>query len=250
LITSRELRNIFVYHSGMAKYMFVHIPKNAGVSVRKSPALHNRLISADPYFHKSKKYTRQLTRVMRESGEHHGYQHARWRDIHPSVTERLTSVAIVRNPWARTVSRFRFVQTAMQQGTAKHGYSSTDFEEFLEERHTYGGRDFFWHRAIRGWYPQADYVLDERGNLKVDVLRFEKMEDEILSYFQADLRKHKNKSADWQDDYRHLYTAKTKKIVGDWYAKDVELFGFDFESSATTSTFVAQSVGKPNVGVA
>jgi hypothetical protein len=246
-MTSRELRNIFVYHSGMAKYMFVHIPKNAGVSVRKSPALHNRLISADPYFHKSKKYTRQLTRVMRESGEHHGYQHARWRDIHPSVTERLTSVAIVRNPWARTVSRFRFAQTAMQRGTAKNGYSPTDFEEFLEERHTYGGRDFFWHRAIRGWYPQADYVLDENNNLRANILRFEHMEDDIENFFHVDLKKHKNKSTGWQDDYRNLYSARTKKIVRDWYAKDVELFGFDFDNSATSSIFVGQNLEGSNV---
>jgi hypothetical protein len=30
----REARNIFNWHSGRARYIFVHIPKNAGVAVR------------------------------------------------------------------------------------------------------------------------------------------------------------------------------------------------------------------------
>jgi hypothetical protein len=200
--------------------------------------LHNRLISADPYFHKSKEYTRELTRVMCESGEHHGYQHARWRDIHPSVTERLTSVAVVRNPWARTVSRFRFVQTAMQRGTAEHGYSPTDFEEFLEERHKYGGREFFWHRAVRGWYPQADYVLDENDNLKVDVLRFENMDQEIQDYFglpKPILKR--NRSSSGSRNYQDYYSKKTKKIVADWFVKDIDFFGYEFDSGATKSVF-------------
>ena len=63
-MNTRELQSFFSYHLGLAKYLFIHIPKNAGVAMRKSRELGNGIVSADPYFHVSRQYTRDLRSFM------------------------------------------------------------------------------------------------------------------------------------------------------------------------------------------
>lgn len=242
MTTMREVTALLNWHLGRARWIFIHIPKNAGVSIRKSPELSGRLISAERQFHKSRAYTDALTATMRAAGEHHGYQHARWRDLDPKVTARLTAIAVVRNPWARLHSRWRFAQLAARQGKLGAHYADLGLEAFLEERHVYGGREFYWHRAIRGWYPQVDYVTDEQGKLRADLLRLEHLDDEAQRYFglSAPLRK-RNASAPARLDYRDAYTPETIRIVADWYAEDIETFGFDFDTAATRNVRFAGS---------
>ncbi|PWE32221.1 hypothetical protein DDZ14_10820 [Maritimibacter sp. 55A14] len=242
MTTLREARAILNWHTGRAEWLFIHIPKNAGVSLRKAPALSGRMISAEPYFHKSRAYTRAVAAKMRAGGEHHGFQHARWRDIHPKVTSRLTAVGILRNPWARTVSRWQFARLAETQGKDDPRYRDMRLEEFLEERHIYGHEPFYWHRVIRGWYPQADYVTDEAGTVRVDLLRFESLAEDSMRYFGLDqpVRK-RNVSTKKRTDYREFYTDRTIQIVADWYAADIEMFGFDFDTPARRNLVLPDS---------
>jgi hypothetical protein len=237
LTTLREAKAILDWHLGRARWIFIHIPKNAGVSVRKSPHLAGKLISAERYFHKSRAYTQAVEACMSEAGAHHGHQHARWRDLDPKVTSRLQAVAVVRNPWARTYSRWRFARYAEVQGKGGGAYENVSFEEFLEERHVYGDRDYYWHRAVRGWFPQRDYVTDEAGNLVVDLLRFEALDDESTRYFDLPepVRK-RNVTRAEHEDYRQAYSERMIDIIADWYREDIETFGFDFDTPATRNT--------------
>lgn len=230
----REVRDILSWHTGRARFLFIHIPKNAGVSIRKAPELAGRVVSAHPYFHVSRDYSRAVAQEMKTRGEHHGFQHARWRDIHPSVSSRLTAVGIVRNPWDRVVSRWKFLQTALAQGKENPALAPATFEAFLEERHVYGAEPYYWHRVIRGWYPQADYVTDADGAVRVKLLRFERMSEEAPQFFglSGPLRR-RNRSRTGLGSYRDYYDDRTRQIVADWYAKDIALFGFDFDGSAT-----------------
>jgi hypothetical protein len=234
LTSLREASAIVNWHLGRARYIFIHIPKNAGVSVRKSPELKGRLISADSYFHKSRAYTHELAKTMVDAGEHHGFQHARWRDINPKVTDRLKAVGVVRNPWARTDSRRRFGQLAVKQGKSPASAAAETFEEFLEQRNVWGGKEYYWHRAVRGWYPQTDYATDAEGTLRVDLLRFENLDSDSTQYFGL---KHpigkRNRTARTPFRYQDVYTPKTMQIVADWYQKDIDFFGFDFDTAAT-----------------
>jgi hypothetical protein len=230
----RRIKTYLYYYSGSAEYLFIHIPKNAGVAIRHSPLLERRLVGAEPAFHISRDYTRRLLQTMKATGEHHGYQHARLRDIHPSVRQRLQPVAVVRNPWSRVVSRFTFSQLAMKNRRALPDYSARDFEAFLEERHIYGNKEFYWHRAVRGWFNQKEYVIDEEGKIAVDLLRHERLDEDAMAYFSLDrpLRK-RNISNRTNRDYRDYYDRRTLQIVADWYADDIDTFGFDFEGCAT-----------------
>jgi len=232
-MTLRELRAIISFRLGIAKWLFIHIPKNAGVSMAKHPDLKNLLLRPEKSFHISKAYTRELLTVMAAAGEHHGIQHARWRDVKPAVRDRLQPVAIVRNPWSRVVSRYKFAQTIAARDGSRSVAAS--FKAFLEERHEYGHRPFYWHRAIRGWYPQADYVTDEEGHLRADILRQEHLAEEAPRYFQiAAPPQPRSLSVHGAGTrYQDYYTPQSIQIVADWYARDIELFGFDFDTAAT-----------------
>ena len=87
---------------------FIHIPKNGGMTIRHSPMLKNRMIVSSANTHKSAEYTSSLLLKMKETGDHPGIEHARWRDINPAITEKYQSFAMIRNPWDRFVSNYEF----------------------------------------------------------------------------------------------------------------------------------------------
>ena len=220
------------------KHHFIHIPKNGGVSFRKNlGGSEGKIIETKEGHLKNSIYTKELRQTMKPEGP--GIVHARWRDLN-DIAKIRPAIAVVRNPWTRAVSRWKFI---MDQFKITHGqykkmtnstYQNLSFEAWLEERHTYGKLPYYWHRAGRGWYQQKDYVTDEEGNLKVACLRLEHLDSDVAEYFQIDKwMKPKNVTNKEKLDYRSVYTPKTRKIIEEWYAEDIEFFGFDFDSPAT-----------------
>jgi hypothetical protein len=194
--------------------------------------MRRRVIFSDPYFHISRDYTRRLYETMQADGHHHGAQHARLIDIHPGVRARVQPVAVVRNPWSRTVSRYKFQFKYKERMGEDVDSSRAGFEKFIEERHKFGGREFYWHRAIAGWFPQVDYVRDEDGDVACHILRQEFLADEISQYFgPVDLPLRNQSSVSAPED-SEFYSPKSVQIIGDWYKDDIDHFGFDFDTSA------------------
>jgi len=215
--------------------LFVHIPKNAGCTIRLNPEISKYVIDSNPSTHISKEYTKNLLKTMNSYGDHHGYAHARWRDFKESYRKEYQAFTIVRNPWDRVVSRYFFAKKTIEveKKTPKSYADVSSFEAFLEERHKWGGLPYMWHRAVRGWYNQFDYVTDEDGNIKCDILRQEKLSFDLKSYLKiTDMPRSRNVTG-LNDDYRTVYTPQTIQIVADWYKKDIDTFGFDFDSTAT-----------------
>ena len=237
----RRYKAYFDYYSGRAEYLFIHIPKNAGVAIKKSPMVQGRIVATEPWFYHSGTYFRHLLATMKANSEHHGIHHARLREVHPNVRSRLQPFAIIRNPWSRVVSRYRFAMCQEQREEASGRKLPESFEQFLEERHEYGGREFYWHRAIRGWFPQLDYVVSETGEIAAHLLRHEHLNDDMQQYFgfREGVRP-RNVTHGKSKPYQEYYDSRTIQIVADWYAKDIEKFGFDFDSTATKNCFFAE----------
>jgi len=217
------------------KKIFIHIPKNAGMTIRRSPQLKDKIQAATPDIHRSRQYTESVLARMNKIGDHHGFEHARWRDLNPSFARGHDAFAIVRNPWDRVVSRYFFakkvIEVEKKEPVGKHKIDS--FEHFLEERHEWGNMKYMWHRAIRGWYPAYDYVTDEAGKIRCDIMRFENLNDDIKAYFKlADMSRARNVTG-LNEDYKTIYTPETIQIVADWYKKDIDTWGFDFDTGAT-----------------
>lgn len=218
------------------KKIFVHIPKNAGMTIRHSPFLKDKIIVNTAQTHKSREYTQQLLDKMAMTGDHHGIEHARWRDLNPTYTSRYGAFAVVRNPWDRVVSRYFFAKKVIEVEKKMHpSYADvSSFDAFLEERHKWGNDLFMWHRAVRGWYPAFDHVSDEQGNVKCDILRFEHLNEDLMAYFKIpQMSRARNVTALNKGTYMDMYNEKTKQIVADWYAKDIEHWGYEFESGPT-----------------
>lgn len=216
--------------------VFIHIPKNAGMTIRRSPVLQDKIIAAGPSVHKTPIYTMAVKSHMDSIGDHHGYEHARWRDCNRDLIQQAGSFAIVRNPWDRVVSRYFFakkvIEVEKKEPIGKHKIDS--FEQFLEERFEWGNMQYMWHRAIRGWYPAFDYVTDEDGNIQCDIMRFENLNDDLCAYFNIpEMSRARNVTALNKGSYKDLYTDKTIQIVGDWYKKDIETWGYDFDTGPT-----------------
>jgi hypothetical protein len=39
-----------------------------------------------------------------------------------------------------------------------------------------------------------------------------------------------------------MYNDKTRQIIADWYQKDIDTWGFDFDSTATKNTLYCEEV--------
>ena len=224
----------------MIEKLFIHIPKNGGMTIRRNKVLRPKVILATPDVHISPDYTRGLHRKMKEIGDHVGNEHARWRDITPRVTNNVQAFAFVRNPWDRVVSRYWFAKKVIEIEEDSDHYGETDyadissFEAFLEERHKWGGQEYMWHRAIRGWYPAFDHVCNRHGEVKCDILRFENYNEDIRAYLNIAFDPQpRNVTAVYNAPYQQMYTNKTRQIVADWYQKDIDYWGFDFDTGAT-----------------
>ena len=61
--------------------IFIHIPKNAGMTIRHSDKLRGKILINNPSRHINQQYTSKLYDKMHATGDHHGAEHARWRDL-------------------------------------------------------------------------------------------------------------------------------------------------------------------------
>lgn len=199
------------------------------MTIRRSVLLEGRIMAASRGNHISEQYSDALLATMTAAGDHHGYEHARWRDWRVDLREKHKAFAVVRNPWDRVASRYWFAKKIIEvEKKSPASYADvSSFEAFLDERHKWGGKQFFWHRAIRGWYPAFDYVADDTGRIRCDILRFETLNADLCTYFGLDkMTRARNVTA--YGTGNKVYTDRTIQIVADWYKKDIDTWSYDF----------------------
>ena len=185
------------------KRLFIHIPKNGGTSVHK-----------------------ETTNIL-------SFGHYRWRDVPRDIRYIYQSFAVIRNPWARMVSRY--VMGIPTSNTNDHGVKWNTFEEFLETRYVWKVDIHSVVDPIRSWSTQYDYVCDESGIVRCDILRLEFIDDELSPYLNLNtpyivIENVGDYTRNYQDYYNN---EQTIQIVADWYKQDIDYWGFDFDTSAT-----------------
>jgi hypothetical protein len=187
--------------------IFVHIPKTAGTSLKRALGF--------PRVGKAKgKYRKHHTIPEMQQ------------IIPAEVWERAFKFAIVRNPWDRMASYYRFMKRKAAEKFGREDFPDFDrwLSEVLENPDLYN----------TNYQPQAAWLYNEEGDLLVDYVgRFEDLDEAYQHICQAldvdvppDLR-HIN-SSQYTGSYRDFYTEESQALVSRICARDLEYFNYTF----------------------
>jgi len=188
------------------KCIFVHIPKNAGLSVTytlfgNAGGSHRKIVDYKKVFSRS-------------------------------TFKRYYKFSFVRNPWDRVVSTFFFL---------KNG-GLTEKDRVWAEKHLapFGTFDAF----VKGWLKEENinnslhfqhqhvFLEDEKGKIAVDFIgRFENIDEDfkiITDKLGINRILKKTNTSQRKKNYRDYYDEETKEIVNEVYKKDIQLFNYGF----------------------
>jgi chondroitin 4-sulfotransferase 11 len=215
---------------------FLHIPKNSGTSVNSAFNIGVGPKGID---------THSYIKVKKPRREHATEPASWYRAVLGDRYDRLWKFTIVRNPWDRMVSQYRFsvwkkpyklnrttpvmsedeYQFELQRCRVDFDYWLTDF---CTQRHYWPlGLDMQDRPFTQ--VPQT-YWLDA----PIDkVYRFETDQSELWSELSRrcgvgdGTPKHENASGD-AVNYRDFYTPKSRAFIAEHFASDIEQFGYSF----------------------
>lgn len=202
------------------KLLFIHIPKTGGTS---------------------------LTSVLfPRQGE---TQHFPASDLPKEQWENYFTFAFVRNPYERILSSYTYHVKSGYRGVFARKFprlKSMSFQEYLET--------FVVPMTSPNFYSQVRYVTHDQSEKKIDFVgRFERLHEDYARLLErigvsAELG-HQLKSS--HDHYSRYFDPRTRAIVEDAYADDLETFGYSFEEAQAVSVSEADRSGEPvflNVG--
>lgn len=210
-------------------FLFVHIAKTGGTSIRAALAPYRW---RDPY----RIPMAICSRLSGLCGHRIGAKlprHARAVAAQEMLPREffngLFKFAFVRNPWDLQVSSFHHIRR--ERPHLMEGIS--DFETFIRWKLD-PDRPYQYH-VDTSIQRQADYLDDLWGNEIVDFVgRYENLEEDFgevcrrIGLTPAPHLPHKRKAMTRQS-YQAYYTPETAALVGSFFKKDVERFGYRFD---------------------
>lgn len=215
--------------SNRYKFLYVHIAKTGGTSVRASLM---SLRWRDPYYFAQWICSRLsgLTghRIASKLPRHSKIVCAQ-EMLPQEFFKSLYKFAFVRNPWDLQVSSYHHLKR--ERPFLLEGRES--FEAFTRWKLD-PARPYQYHldTAIT---PMTDYLVDLHGNLLTDYIgRYERLHDDwahICKHLGIPHRPlpHERKATDRRKDYRSYYSDDLAQLVGDYFKRDVELLGYRFD---------------------
>ena len=175
--------------------ILLHIPKCAGTSILT--AFNLDVWNGDPDYNEKYK-VRILYNNVHQT-------HIPYKDLN---TKKQT-YAFVRNPWARTVSRYFY---------CRKRYKITEtFDDFVKNKiikvnYNYGPPS---------WRQQVDWIGDSTICLKVE----DGVQSQLKKMLNIDINIPKINSMKISD-YASLYTTHTYNLIRDYYKDDIERFNY------------------------
>jgi hypothetical protein len=211
------------------RFLFVHIAKTGGTSVR---AALQGLRWRDPWY-----WPMFLcSRLSRLSGHRTATKlprHAKAvaaKELLPrEFFDALFKFAFVRNPWDLQVSSFHHIRRERPQYLGGHD----GFADFLRWKLD-PERPYQYHLDT-SIELQTDYLVDLHGATIVDFIgRYERLpEDFAEACRRIGIREpplpHQRRASDRGRDYRGYYTDETAEMVARHFARDIEVLGYGFD---------------------
>ncbi|MCG6898045.1 MAG: sulfotransferase family protein [Thiocapsa sp.] len=212
------------------RFLFVHIAKTGGTSVR---AALEGLRWRDPWY-----WPMFLcSRLSHLSGHRiatklprHAKAIAAKEMLPKAYFDQLFKFAFVRNPWDLQVSSFHHIRRERPQYLGGHA----DFEGFLRWKLD-PERPYQYHLDT-SIELQSDYLIDLRGRLIVDFIgRYERLQEDFETACEhigipVPALPHARRATDRRQDYRLYYTDATAELVARHFSADLELLGYRFGS--------------------
>lgn len=181
-------------------FVFIHIPKTGGTSI----------VSIFGEAFQKHNTAREVIDIIGRK---------RWDEVY--------KFSVVRNPWDRAHSYYKFRVKLNQQKMRTRPISFKDYVAC-----TYGEpKDPFYYYRAKNFMPQVDWLKDEHGVIDMDrIIRFENLQEGFREVAEelgipSELP-HINKTK--ETNYRDFYDDETRRIIGEWHAEDIEYFGYEF----------------------
>jgi hypothetical protein len=208
-------------------FLFVHIAKTGGTSVRAALA---PLLWRDPLFW----LTLPCRRLSHLTGHRtvtkfprHAKIVAAKEMLPQAVFDRLYKFAFVRNPWDLQVSSYHHIRRERPHLIAH----VKDFAEFIRFKLD-PARPYQYHLDT-SIELQSDYLKDLSGRIVVDFIgRYERLQEDFDQVCERigvpkKVLPHKRQAKD-RADYRKYYDDATAELVAQRFKPDIEALGYDF----------------------
>jgi|GEM_PF-1375541 len=214
-----------------APIIYVKMPKCAGSS------LQNLLVEKDRLYEIQDPSFVELETLIRESKQRViQVRHANLACIEkrfPEWTHSAWIFAIVRNPRSRFVSGWRYCETTRWRSFSSVVKSPPRREDNEQD----------WHHMTK---PLLDFALNEKQEFLIDhVVKFENLQEDLKPVFEKIgfpemTLPHVNKTK--HADFRLYYSKKNWNRVGEIFAKDLALFGYEEEAPKQTPAAYSERV--------
>jgi len=195
------------------KFIFCHVPKTGGRSMRECLSKYGSKMRGGPKAHSS--LDDIANRFFRE----------RNRNIADYY-----KFAFVRNPWDRYVSLYHYIRDVGHHHPWRPEVLASDFKGFIKLLPHMGQNP----RALAvPTKPQADFICDDVGNIIADFVgRFERISEDFehacqkLGLDDVAPLPHTHKTD--HKKYTEYYDEETIKIVENISSRDISLFDYKF----------------------
>lgn len=200
------------------RFVFVHVPKVAGTSMRSALEPY-----CEQYLKRRIGHFLGRFNFLRFPSPHLTAAAAR-RLVGPEVYDAYTSFCFVRNPWDWQVSLYHYIRQTPHHFQHEVVLQLTSFDDYLDWRLNHDLR------------LQNVFVLNQQGQLLVDRIgRLENVEADFAEIMDSvglpNVRvPHVNKSK--HKDYRSYYSDENRERVAQAFKADIEMFGYDFDGIA------------------
>ena len=210
------------------RFLFVHIAKTGGTSVR---AALNGLRWQDPAYYlmwPAHKISGMTGHKLGLKFPRHSHIIAAKEMLPEEFFDSLYKFAFVRNPWDLQVSSFHHIKRERPHVMGGHD----EFESFMKWKFD-PDRPYQYH-IDTSLELQTDYLIDLRGNLLVNFIgHYESLVDDfdhackkigLKSIALPHKREAKNRQS-----YHSYYSSELVDLVAKHFERDIELLGYSFE---------------------
>lgn len=236
------------------KILYIHIPKTGGTSITKAltPEKNNAITEQHPVYKKNSNYGKNYHKVI-------NFQLSRAEHFKDVIGEKpfdlLWKVAIVRNPWDRYVSNWKWLTRKEslypRKGWKARGWKGEDgnisFYDFVKQVEVFydnskrfnGYQHDQWHLM-----NQIKHITDSNGNIMIDHIgKFENLEKEFeliceksglslelphlnrVGHYSGEPEEHKKNNV----HYSQYYTQELIDIVAQRCKEDIDAFNYDYK---------------------